>query len=92
MLIAGYPEEILKEDDPVLLLSALNDIAKARGMSSIAKKSGLGREGMYKALHPGTRSRFETIMKILRAVVLQLSVQTAPPLTLTEEKRKYNKS
>ena len=83
-LIAGYLEEVLKEDDPALLLSALSDIAKAKGMGSIAEKSGLGRESMYKALRPGARPRFETIMKILRAMELQLSVQSVPPPTLAE--------
>jgi len=91
-LIAGYLEEVLKEDDPALLLSALSDIAKAKGMGSIAEKSGLGRESMYKALRPGARPRFETIMKILRAMELQLSVQSVPPPTLAEEKRNDNKS
>lgn len=91
-LIAGYLEEVLKENDPALLLSALSDIAKAKGMGSIAEKSGLGRESMYKALRPGARPRFETIMKILRAMELQLSVQSVPPPTLAEEKRNDNKS
>ena len=91
-LIAGYLEEVLKENDPALLLSALSDIAKAKGMGSIAEKSGLGRESMYKALRPGARPRFETIMKILRAMELQLSVQSVPPPALAEEKRNYNKS
>jgi probable addiction module antidote protein len=91
-LIAGYLEEVLKENDPALLLSALSDIAKAKGIGSIAEKSGLGRESMYKALRPGARPRFETIMKILRAMELQLSVQSVPPPTLAEEKRNYNKS
>jgi len=88
-VVAGYLEEVLKDDDPALLLSALSDIAKAKGMGSIAEKSGLGRESMYKALRPGAKPRFETVMKILRAMGLQLSVQAPPPQSLAEAKGKY---
>ena len=88
-LIAGYMEEILKDGDPKLILSALNDIAKAKGMSKLAEKSGLGRESMYKALKPDAKPRFETIMKIIQAMGFTLSVQTPPPEALAEDKSKY---
>ncbi|MEA1877932.1 MAG: addiction module antidote protein [Bacteroidota bacterium] len=88
-MIEGYLEEVLKDGDPKLILSALNDIAKAKGMSKIAEKSGLGRESMYKALKPDAKPRFETIMKIIHAMGFTLSVQTPPPKALAEDKGKY---
>jgi len=88
-VISGYIEEVLKDDDPNLILSALNDIAKAKGMSKIAQKSGLGRESMYKALKPDAKPRFETIMKIIKAMGFTLSIQTPAPKAIAENKRKY---
>jgi len=58
-MIAEYLNAVLEEDDQDLLLSAIGDIAKARGMKQIAKDSGLGRESLYKALAPGAKPRFE---------------------------------
>mgnify|MGYP001613539876 CR=1 FL=1 len=70
--IAAYLSEIIKENDPSLLLSAIGDIAKARGMSQIASESGLGRESLYKALNSDAKPRFDTIIKVLRALGLSI--------------------
>ena len=72
--IAEYLTAILEENDPDLLLSALSDVARARGMARIAKDSGLGRESLYKALAPGAKPRFETIMKVMHALGVKLTV------------------
>lgn len=56
--IAAYLNEAMKDGDPDLLLSALSDIARARGMTKIAEDSGLGRESLYKALRPGAKPGF----------------------------------
>lgn len=72
--IAEYLTAILEENDPDLLLSALSDVARARGMARIAKDSGLGRESLYKALTPGAKPRFETILKVMQALGVKLSV------------------
>ncbi len=72
--IAEYLTAILEENDPDLLLSALSDVARARGMARIAKDSGLGRESLYKALAPGAKPRFETIMKVMHALGIKLTV------------------
>lgn len=72
--IAEYLTAILEENDPDLLLSALSDVARARGMAQIAKDSGLGRESLYKALTPGSKPRFETIMKVMHALGVKLTV------------------
>ena len=72
--IAEYLTAILEENDPDLLLSALSDVARARGMAQIAKDSGLGRESLYKALTPGSKPRFETVMKVMHALGVKLTV------------------
>lgn len=70
-----YLQAILEEGNLNLLLSALGDIAKARGMSEIAKQSGLNRESLYKSLSPNANPRFDTIYKVLNALGLTLSVK-----------------
>lgn len=75
-VIAEYLTAALEADDPDLLLAALGDIAKARGMSEIAKETGLGRESLYKALTPGAKPRFDTILKVMHALGVKL--QAAP--------------
>ena len=74
-----------------VILSALNDIAKAKGMSGVAEKSGLGRESMYKALRPGAKPRFETIMKILHALGFSLSVTVPGAEGVSEDEKNTRK-
>lgn len=71
--VAEYLSAILEVDDPDLLLLALGDIARARGMAEVAKEAGLGRESLYKALSPGAKPRFETVLKVARALGVRLS-------------------
>ena|SRR3989339_1600379 len=71
-MIAEYLSEIIEENDPALLLSAIGDIAKARGMSKIASESGLGRESLYKALNSDSKPRFDTVLKVLGALGLNI--------------------
>jgi len=73
--ICAYLTEVLQQDDPDLLLLALGDIARARGISHMAKVAGVGRESLYKTLTPGARPRYDTIFKLLRATGLRLAVQ-----------------
>ena len=56
---------------------ALGDIARARGMSQVAKDAGLGRESLYKALAPGAKPRFDTVLKVARALGVRLTAQPA---------------
>ncbi|MDR0997133.1 MAG: putative addiction module antidote protein [Zoogloeaceae bacterium] len=72
--IAGYLQAILEENDPALLVVALGDIARARGMNAIAREAGIGRESLYKALRPGAKPRFETIAKVCAALGAKLTV------------------
>ena len=66
--IAAYLSAVVEENDPKLLIAAIGDIAKARGMSRIATDSGLGRESLYKALNPDSKPRFDTVIKVLGAL------------------------
>ena len=74
--IAAYLSAILEENDPALLTAALGDIARARGMTEIARASGLTREALYKALRPGSSPRFDTISKVCNALGVRLTTQT----------------
>jgi probable addiction module antidote protein len=66
--VAEYVTAVLETGDPDLLLLALGDIARARGMAQVAKDAGLGRESLYKALAPGAKPRFDTVMKVAHAL------------------------
>lgn len=77
--IAEYLTAVLEENDPDLLLAAIGDVAKARGMTEIAEHSGLGRESLYKALRPGAKPRFETIMRVFHS--LGITIKMAPRKT-----------
>lgn len=75
--IAAYLTAVLDEHDPHLLAAALGDIARARGMSEIAKASGITREALYKALRPDASPRFDTISRVCTALGVRLVAQTA---------------
>jgi probable addiction module antidote protein len=70
--MAAYLEAALGEGDPALVAKALGAIAKARGMTQIAKDSGLGRESLYKALSPDGNPEFGTILKVMKALGIRL--------------------
>ena len=62
----------LDEGDPSLIAAVLGDIARAKGMTAIARKAGLGRESLYKALSTEGNPEFATILKVVRALGLKL--------------------
>lgn len=72
--IAHYLEAVLEDGDPALVTAALGDIARAKGMSQIARDTGLGRESLYKALSPDGNPEFATVLKVIRALGLKLKV------------------
>lgn len=76
-IMAEYLSAVMEQNDPDLLLAAIGDIAKARGMAQIAHDAGLGRESLYKALSPGAKPRFDTIMKVLHALGLKMHAEPA---------------
>ncbi len=73
--VAAYLTTVLEENDAALLAAAIGDIARARGMSQVAKDSGIAREALYKALRPGSTPRFETISRVCAALGVRLVAQ-----------------
>ena len=75
--MAAYLEVALEEGDPTLVAAALGDIARAKGMTQVAREAGLGRESLYKALSPSGNPEFATILKVVAALGLQLHASPA---------------
>jgi probable addiction module antidote protein len=73
--IAAYLTDILDASDAGLLASALGDIARARGMTEIARGAGVTREALYRALKPDSSPRFDTIQRVCTALGVRLVVQ-----------------
>jgi len=76
-VIAEYLKDAMESGDYEEFLSALGDVAKARGMTEIAKASGLSRESLYKAVRPGSTPQFETVDRIVHALGLKRTVTSA---------------
>jgi probable addiction module antidote protein len=74
---AEYMTAIPETEDTDHLLAALGDVARAKGMAKVAKDSGLGRESLYKALAPGAKPRFDTVMKVARALGVKFTAHAA---------------
>jgi probable addiction module antidote protein len=76
---ALYLEAVLAEarDDPTFIAKAIGDIARARGMSRMARDAGVTREGLYKALSEEGNPSFATVVKVLSALGLRLHVELA---------------
>ena len=70
--MAAYLEAAFEEGDAALIASVLGDIARAKGMTQIARETGLGRESLYKALSPDGNPEFSTILKVVEALGLKL--------------------
>ena len=70
--MAAYLEAALEEGEPSLVAAALGDIARARGMTQLARETGLGRESLYKALSQSGNPEFSTILKVIEALGLRL--------------------
>ena len=75
--IAEYLTQVLADGDPDELLGAIGHIAKAKGIAQVAKDAGLGRESLYKALAPGAKPRFDTILRVTRALGVTLTATPA---------------
>lgn len=75
--MAAYLEAALEEGDPGLVPAALGDIARAKGMTQLARETGLGRESLYKALSPSGNPEFATVMKVVAALGLKLRAAPA---------------
>ena len=75
--MAAYLDAALEDGDIAVVMAALGDIARAKGMTQIAREAGLGRESLYKALSTTGNPEFATVLKVVRALGLQFHVQAA---------------
>lgn len=76
-VVAEYLTAALEDENPDVFLAAVGNVAKARGMSVIAERAGLGRESLYKALASGAKPRYDTVLKVLQSLGVKLSVSAA---------------
>lgn len=88
--IAEYLTVALEDPNPDLFLIAVRDVARARGMTQLAKDTGLGRESLYKALTPGAKPRYDTVLKIMHALGVKLTA--APARRMGRAKRPHHHS
>ena len=72
--IAAYLEAVFEDGDPEMITHALGAVARSKGMSEIARLTGLGRQSLYKALSSEGHPEFATVLKVIRALGLKLSV------------------
>ncbi len=72
----AYLEAALEENDPALIAAALGDVARAKGMTQVAKKAGLGRESLYKSLSAQGNPELSTVLKVIHALGLKLQVRS----------------
>jgi probable addiction module antidote protein len=75
-VVAEYLTAALEDANPEVFLAAVGHVAKARGMSAIAERTGLGRESLYKALAPGAKPRYDTVLKVLHSLGVKLKAST----------------
>jgi len=73
--ISAYLAETLKAQDPQLLMKALAEVAKAKGVNNVAQAAGVNRESLYKSLKGGEKTRFVTVKKLMNALGVELTVQ-----------------
>ena len=78
IVIAEYLNAALEDANPDVFLQAIADVAKARGMTKLARDTGLGRESLYKALAPGAKPRYDTVIKLVRALGIELHARPNP--------------
>lgn len=83
-MVAAYLDDILQDFDAALLAAALGDIARSKGMTEIAKKTGVTREGLYKALSADGDPKLSTFLGVIRSLGLQLSVKPVEKSGTTE--------
>ena len=74
---AAYLEAALEDGDPALVAAAIGDIARAMGMTGVAKRTGLGRESLYKSLSADGNPEISTVLKVLKALGLRLRATPA---------------
>ena len=77
--VAAYIEAAFEDGDPSVIAHALGVVARARGMSQLAKDAGLSRDAMYKALQPDGNPTLQTLTSVMKALGMKLSAHVQPP-------------
>lgn len=77
--IALYLQAVLEENDPALFSHALGQVARAKGMTQLARETGLAREALYRALSTDGNPELATVMKVMKALGVHLSAEPARP-------------
>lgn len=72
--IVAYLNAALEDGDTSVIVTALGDIARSKGMTQLAKETGITRDGLYKALSPTGNPSFDTVQKVIRAFGWKLDV------------------
>ncbi len=75
--VVEFIDAALETGEPAVLIRALGVVARAKGMAQVAKRSGLGRESLYKALQPSSHPRLETILRVAQALGIRLHASAA---------------
>jgi len=75
--IASYLEAAFEDGTPALIAAALGDVARAQGMTQVAKQAGLTREALYKSLSPDGDPKLSTLLGVLGALGLKLTARAA---------------
>jgi probable addiction module antidote protein len=75
--VAAYLEAVLEDGDSDLIVAALGDIARSKGMTQVARDAKLTRASLYKALQSGSHPEFATVLKVLGALGLRLRIEKA---------------
>ena len=78
-VIAEYLRAAAEDPNPDVFLSAVGNVARARGMADMAHRAGLGRESLYKALSPGGNPTYATLRRVMEALDVRLCVTPARP-------------
>ncbi len=73
----AYLEAAFEDGDSGVVAAALGDIARAKGMTTVARQAGLGRESLYKALSTGGNPELETVLRVVRVLGIRLHVAPA---------------
>ena len=72
--VAAYLDAVFEDGDPALIPHALGTVSRARGMSRIARETGLSRESLYRALSPEGNPEFSTVLRVMKVLGVRLSV------------------
>lgn len=73
--ISAYLAQSMASHDPQVLMKALAEVAKAQGVNKVAEAAGVNRESLYKTLKGGSKTRYETVQKLMLALGVELTVQ-----------------